>query len=232
MILTMKTKFIFILLAVLSFTGCFTISETQFPEVVQTSLSPDKNLNVQLSGFEATVTTYIPIYGYETVYTSTPGCYRRRHGHLTTVATETYVPQVNNTKAYIDRATDALEKCGYTLQTTTPQYRVDVTFSGPFVSNSESAESLAWTLFSLLTADYGVQTWSARMKIYDISTGKVCLFKDYTQKYESYVWGPIPIFSPAASDKSNYNYMQSWCLTALTDRVMADATKFLATVAK
>jgi hypothetical protein len=70
------------------------------------------------------------------------------------------------------------------------------------------------------------------MKIYDMSTGKVCLFKDYTQKYESYVWGPIPIFSPAGSGKSSYNFMQNWCLSALTDLAMADATAFLSARAK
>lgn len=212
--------------------GCFTISETQFPDVVNTSVATNKNINVQLSGFEATVTTYIPVYGYETIYTSTPGCHRRRHFHATTVSTETYIPQVNKTSAYIDRAMDILEKSGFTLQTTTPQYRIDVTFSGPFVSAGESASSAAWILLSCFTADYGVQTWSARLKIYEISTGKVCLYNDYSQKYESLVWGPIPLFSIAGSDKSNYSYMQSWCLTALTDRVMADATTFLAGKAK
>ena len=128
----------------------------------------------------------------------------------------------------VRRATDTLEKCGYILQTTTPKYRVEVKFSGPFVSDGEVAEAAAWSLFSILTADYGVQTWSARLKIHNLTTGKVELFKDYTQKYESLVWGPIPIFSPAGSDKSNYNMMQSWCLTALTDLAMADATAFLA----
>ena len=130
------------------------------------------------------------------------------------------------------RATDILEKCGFTLQSTSSQYRVDVAFSGPFVSNGENAASLAWTLFSCLTADYGVQTWSARMKVYDMSTGKVCLCKDYSQKYESYVWGPIPIYSPAGSVKSSFNFMQNWCLSALTDLAMADATAFLSARAR
>lgn len=229
----MKAKLISIVAIPIFLAGCFTISETEFPAAVQTSLESNKNLAVQLSGFEATVTTYIPVYGWETVHSSTPCRRHRHHTHTyTTVATETYIPQVENTAAYINRATDILEKCGFTLQSTSPQYRVDVVFSGPFVSNGESAASLAWTLFSCLTADYGVQTWSARMKIYDMSTGKVCLFKDYTQKYESYVWGPIPIFSPAGSGKSSYNFMQNWCLSALTDLAMADATAFLSARAK
>lgn len=211
----------------LLFAGCFTVSETQFPEIAHTSVDPDKSLGVQLSGFEATVTTYIPVYGYETVYASRPGR-RRRHHYARVVSSETYVPQVSSTAAYMRRAVDTLEKCGFTVQTSAPRYRIDVVFSGPFVSDAENVSSFALALFSFLTADYGVQTWTARMKIYDNATGKVCLYRDYVQKYESCVWGPIPIFSPAGSDKSDCNYMQSWCLSALTDSAMADATAFLA----
>lgn len=213
-------------------TGCFTVSETPFPDVVQSSLGAGKDLSVQLSGFEASVTSYLPVYGYETIHMPVFRGRHRRCYHTATIARETYVPQVENTTIYIDRAVDVLEKCGFTLNNAAPKYRIDVSFSGPFVSNSESAAVLAWTLFSLFTADYGVQTWSARMKIYDVATGKVVLFKDYTQKYESYVWGPIPIFSPGGSEKSNHNFMQNWCLSALTELAMADATAFLHSHAK
>jgi hypothetical protein len=214
----------------LAFTaGCFTVTETHYPDTEFTSAPTNKNIHVQLSGFEAAITTYVPVYGYETVLTPGRGPGPRRHRlYATTIATETYVPQVNNSTAFLDRATDTLEKCGYILQTTTPQYRIEVKFSGPFVSDGEAAESAAWSILTIFTADHGVQTWNARLKIHELATGKVALFKDYTQKYESLVWGPIPIFSPAGSDKSNYNMMQSWCLTALTDQAMADATAFLA----
>jgi hypothetical protein len=225
----MKNKIFFIASAMLLFTGCFTISETPFPEVVSTSLDPNKNLSVQISGFDATVTTYIPVYGYETIHSSIPYGRRGRRHYSTVISTETYIPQINNTTAYLNRAIDILEKCGFTVQTPAPKYRINVVFSGPFVSNSEDISSFAWALFSFLTLDYGVQTWTAQMKIYDVATGKVCMHKDYTQKYESYVWGPLPIFSPAGSEKSNENYMQNWCLSALTDRALADATAFLAT---
>jgi hypothetical protein len=225
----MKTLKTLTMAALLASAGCFTVTETEYPASTFTAAPANKNLHVQLSGFEAAITTYVPVYGYETVLTPGRGPGPRRHRlYATTIATETYVPQVNNSTVFLDRATDTLEKCGYILQTTTPKYRVEVKFSGPFVSDGEVAEAAAWSLFSILTADYGVQTWSARLKIHNLTTGKVELFKDYTQKYESLVWGPIPIFSPAGSDKSNYNMMQSWCLTALTDLAMADATAFLA----
>lgn len=225
----MNFKTVFCAFAAMLLAGCFTVGETEYPQLVQTSLPKGRDLPVQLAGFEASITSYIPVYGYETVLAPAPGPRHRRHLYATTIATETYIPQVNNTTAFLDRAADTLEKCGFTLQTTCPQYRVEVKFSGPFISGAENAASLAWTLFTLFTTDYGVQTWTARMKIYDNATGKVCLFRDYTQKYEAYVWGPLPIFSPAGSDKCSYNVMQSWCLTALTDRAMADATAFLST---
>jgi hypothetical protein len=215
-------------IAALSTAGCFTVNETPYPSVSPSAAPADKAVNVQLSGFEAAVTTYVPVYGYETVLSSAHGHGPRRHRlYATTIATETYVPQVNNSTAFIDRATDTLEKCGYVLQTTNPKYRIEVKFSGPFVTDGEVAKSAAWSLLTVFTADYGTQTWTARLKIHELATGKVVLFRDYTQKYESLVWGPLPIFSPAGSDKSDYNMMQSWCLTALTDRAMADATAFL-----
>ena len=215
-------------IAALSTAGCFTVNETPYPSVSSSAAPADKAVHVQLSGFEAAVTTYVPVYGYETVLSSAHGHGPRRHRlYATTIATETYVPQVNNSTAFIDRATDTLEKCGYVLQTTNPKYRIEVKFSGPFVTDGEFAKSAAWSLLTVFTADYGTQTWTARLKIHELATGKVVLFRDYTQKYESLVWGPLPIFSPAGSDKSDYNMMQSWCLTALTDRAMADATAFL-----
>lgn len=230
--IAMKTKVLAVVSVALAFAGCFTVSETPFPDAERTSLKEGQTLAVQLSGFEASVTTYVPIYGYETVHTSVPCRRHRSHGSAMTVMSETYVPHVYNTSAYIDRASDAFEKCGFVLKSpTAPQYRVDVSFSGPFVSDSEELSILAWSLFSLLTADYGVQTWTARMKIYD-AAGKVCLYKDYTQTYESCVWGPIPLLSPGGSDKSNDHYMQNWCLSALTDLAVADATAFLAAKAK
>ena len=99
------------------------------------------------------------------------------------------------------------------------------------MSDGERAAEAAWTIFSLLTADYGVHTWTAKLKVYDVDTGKLLMHCDYSERYSALVWGPIPLFSPAGSDKTSANSMQSWCLMALTDRAMADATAFLASQA-
>jgi hypothetical protein len=109
---------------------------------------------------------------------------------------------------------------------------VDVTFNGPFVTDSEKGVKALWLLLSIFSADYSVETWTAKIKIYDIKTGKMVFHRDYSQRYEVAVWGPLPILSPAGSSKNTANAMQSWCLTALTDRVMADATAFLSSNVK
>jgi len=205
--------------------GCFTLYETEYP-AVQMSAAGEREVNVQLAGFEAAITTYVPVYGYETYY-------RRGYwGHATTVATETYVPQTRATSAFIDRATDILESNGFNLKTEKPVYRVEVKFSGPSVTDGDRAVEAAWVLLSGLTADYGVQAWSAKLRIYDVASGRLLMHHDYAERYQAVVWGPIPVFSPFSSETTSANAIQCWCLTALTDRAMADASAFLASAAK
>lgn len=208
--------------------GCFTVSETEYPQVAVSKLPAGKDIRVQLAGFDASVTTYAAVFGYETVMVRHPG-YGWRHGYYypATVSTTSYVPQVSATKAFIDRATDLLEKGGFVLQTTDPQYRVEVRFDGPYSDNAAIGKAVAWGVLTLLTADYTERSWSARLKIYDVKTGKVIFSNEYEQPYEVLVWGPIPIFSPAGSSKNDSNVMQSWALTALTDRAIADVSSFL-----
>ena len=221
-------------LSMLAFAGCFTIFESEYPAVEMASAG-NADIKVQLSGFEAAVTTYEVLYGYETSYSYHHYYGHRRHyGYWgpSTVMTETYVPQTRATSDYIDRATEILELNGFNPKTDKPEYRIEVKFGGPFVSDGERAAEAAWTIFSLLTADYGVHTWTAKLKIYDVATGKLLMHYDYSERYSALVWGPIPLFSPAGSDKTSTNSMQNWCLTALTDRAMADATAFLSAKAK
>ena len=221
-------------LSMLAFAGCFTIFESEYPAVEMASAG-NADVKVQLSGFEAAVTTYEVLYGYETSYRYHHYYgYRRNYGYWgpSTVMTETYVPQTRATSAYIDRATEILELNGFNPKTDKPEYRIEVKFGGPFVSDGDRAAEAAWTIFSLLTADYGVHTWTAKLKIYDVATGKLLMHYDYSERYSALVWGPIPLFSPAGSDKTSTNSMQNWCLTALTDRAIADATAFLSAKAK
>lgn len=213
--------------------GCFTVSHSVYPEVAFTAAPADRAPVVTISGFEATVTTYTAIHGYSTGWHYAPGFYR--HGRYrpggvypTTYSTTTYLPHTEITTAYAERAQDAFESAGYVVSPTGAQYRVEVKFSGPAVSDGDRTKEVLWLLCTVFTTDYGTQTWSARMKIYETATNRLVFSHDYVEKYEALVWGPIPIFSPAGSDQTDYGTMQNWSLSALTDRVVADATAFLA----
>ncbi|MBR1920841.1 MAG: hypothetical protein IJ829_02415 [Kiritimatiellae bacterium] len=211
--------------------GCFTLYETDYPDV-QMSAAADAGVSVQVAGFEADVTTFVPVYGYQTYYHY--GSFGRRGGYWgpSTVATETYIPQTRATDAYRDRAVELLEASGFDMKNERPDYRVEVKFAGPIVTDGDRAVEAAWTILSALSADYGVQAWTARLKIYDVATGRLVMHHDYRERYQAVVWGPLPLFSPGGSDKTSNNAVQNWCLTALTDRTIADATAFLSTVKK
>jgi hypothetical protein len=225
----MKSGAIFALgFSITLLSGCFVCSETEFPKARPVALDKGRDVTVQLSGFDAVVTTYVPVYEYGTVFAGRPmACRRRPVCYTATYANQTYVPQSSTTTAFAERAAETFEKCGYILQSAAPKYRVEVKFGGPFISDGDSAVSAAWSIFTVFTAGYGTQTWSAKLKIYDIASGRLAYHKDYSQKYEAVVWGPLPLFSPAGSSTISYGSMQSWCLSALTDIAVADAMAFL-----
>jgi len=227
----MKTRLVLTGAALAVCAGCVCFNETEIQPTAVPALPAGKSLAVQVAGFDAFVTTYTSVYGYSTVVGGDGwyGPYGRWYGgpYATTVATETIVPQASPTSAYRNRATETLEKCGYVLQTNDPQYRLEVTFEGPFVSSGDAWASFAWNILTLLTADYATQAWTAKLKIYHSKTGKLELIRDYEQRYEVSVWGPIPIFSPGACDKTKFAFIQGQCLTALTDRALLDAADFL-----
>ena len=228
----MKKIVAFSAMAVLA--GCFTVKETEFPQTAVTALPKDKNVSVKIQGFAATVTDYMSVYSYDTVWVRgrPHGRYGYTPGHYATVSSSTYVPQVRTTEFFLERARTSAEEAGFVTQAQQPDYLVDVTFNGPFVTDSEKGVKALWLLLSIFSADYSVETWTAKIKIYDNKTGKMVFHRDYSQRYEVAVWGPLPILSPAGSSKNTANAMQSWCLTALTDRVMADATAFLSSNVK
>ena len=210
--------------------GCFTVYQTEYPAVESVTAPEGKTFKVQVSGFEATVTTYVPVYGYETVVGHVPAGPYRRYGscvQTTTIATETYLPRTESTAVFRDRAVEALERAGFTLQDADPEYRVDVRFVGPYVSNTDRTVSFLWNVLSLLSADYGAQTWTAKLKVYEAKTGKPLHYRDFNQKYQVAVWGPLPLFSPSGATETSYNAMQSWSLSALTDVAAAAAAEFI-----
>ena len=221
------------LIALLVFSGCWTVRETPPPAVAVAKVPEGKDLTVQVAGFDATVTTYETAYGYTTVSGFGP-CYDYR-GHYrgsaygtTTYSTTEYIPHTEPTPAYRDRATDALERAGCIVQAKDPQYRIEVRFDGPFTESGDAWATAGWLVCTIFTADFGAQDWTAKLKIHDLSSGKLIHEKDLMVRDEAVVWGPIPIFSPACALRTSSIVMMNNCLNALTDLAIAESVSFLA----
>ncbi|MBR1589376.1 MAG: hypothetical protein IJ658_13770 [Kiritimatiellae bacterium] len=229
-------KKLLIIAPALILAGCFTIRQTEMPASQMTRAPEGRDIKVALSGFAATLTELVPVYGYETVYVERgwhgrrgPGPRRGWHGgHFEAAPAEAYLPQTRANETFRLRAQATLEENGFLLRATPADYAVDVTFAGPFVSSSEIAAEWAWMLCSVLTTEYSVQTWTAKLKIYDNKTGHVLFHEDYSQKYEDLAFSPLFFVGLSGYAENTFCYMQNWCLTALTDRAMAAATSFLA----
>ena len=212
--------------------GCFTLHQSEPVSVDMVHASPGRDIKLALSGFAATVTEYVPVYGSETVYvTGRHGHYGRRRGwwggHYVTSTSETLLPQVRQSEVFLERARSRFEENGFLLRASPADYTVDVTFAGPFVTSGERTAQAAWMLLSALSADYAVQTWTAKLRIYDNRTGRLVFHREASQKYQFVAWSPLFFLGLAGCTENTYNYMQSWCLTALTDRMVADAGAFL-----
>lgn len=215
--------------ALMLLAGCVTFDQSEFPET-QTARAPDgTNITVQIAGFDASMTTYLPMHGYTTV--AEPYHCGRRRGRTfwgsRTYMTTTYLPQVSSTAMFRDRATEALERAGFLTRAPKPAYSIEVKFDGPYATNGENFEMFCWSLFSVFTAERGIQTWNARLTVHDNATGRLLFERTYAQTYHATAWGLVPFFSPAAAGTTDAWTMKAWCLSALTDRAIADATGFL-----
>ena len=212
------------------FSGCWSFNATEYPKV-QIAAAPAGTNTVALgvNGFAATLTEYAAYHEFRTVYV--PGFYGRHHyhpGYIETVPTVAYVPQVRQTDAYLRRAKDLFEQAGFAVGAATPDYSVDVAFTGPIVSGSDTAKQLAWEIGTVFFCDYAAASWTAQLRVRDNRTGKLVFHNDYVQRYETNVFGLVPLFSISSATESSLGYMQSWCLGALTDRIVADVAAHFA----
>ena len=208
--------------------GCWTFNETPYP-VVQTAAAAKDSKTVNLVGFEAVLTEWEAVHGYRTVYV--PAHYGRRHfrpGYFETISSVDYLPQLRSTDMFLRRAEDLFEKAGFVLAPTTSDFTIDVRFEGPFISGNDDLKKLAWNVCTVFFCDYGAARWAAHLRIRDTKTGQLVFHHDYDQQYATGVFGLIPLFGPASCVSTDPAHMQSWCLAALTDRVCADATAFVA----
>jgi len=218
-----------IVAATLVLAGCFTVSETPFPTVTfSADRSAATNITVAVRGFETTITQYTVVDGYETIYYH-GGCGPRRcyGGGFATAHTTTVVPNTRPSDAFLEQAKDRLEGLGFNIMAQTPDYVVEARFSGPTSTAGDTAASVAWIVLSLLTCDHGAATWTARLKIHDNRSGRLVFSRDYSQKYEVTGFSPIPLLGISSYDRTTTNYMQCWCLGALTEQMMADTAEFL-----
>ena len=224
-------KKIVVLLPAMLLAGCFTLSQSEYPKVSMAA-APD-GTKLQVEGFNATVVDYTPVYSTTTFIGASPmwhGPYRRRYyggTYMGTSTTETYVPTVRNTDVFLQRAMSNLEKAGCILRAQPARYTVAGSFGGPYADNFATLKSLGVFIGSLLSARFEMLSYSAEIKVYDTSTGKLVFNREYRQDYYASGWSPIPLFGIMDFDKVQGEYMKSWCLTALTDRMTADVTDWL-----
>ena len=208
--------------------GCWTFDETAYPSA-PVSQAPAKDApSLQIAGFAAAFTRYDAVHSFNTVYV--PGHYGYRYyhpGYVETVPVTTYVPRASTTDCYARRARDSFEAAGYTIAPATADRIVEVDFSGPYADNSDFWKALGWQLGTVFFCDYSASRWAAKLRIRDGKTGKLLFTHDYEQRFETHVFGLIPLFGISASDATSMVRQQDWCLSALTDRAVADATAFL-----
>ena len=216
-------------LAAACLSGCWTFNETPFPELQATAAPDGTNVTVAVTGFAANVTEYVAVSDYRTIYVS--GYYGRhyyRPGYFETVPSVSYIPQMRATDAFQRRAKDEFEKAGFSVGAAVPQWSVDVEFAGPVVTTSDSMKELAWLVCTVFFCDYSTATWTAKLRVRDNRTGRLAFHRDYVQRYETNSFGLIPIFGISSCPNTSMSYIQTWCLGALTDQAVADASAFLA----
>ena len=211
--------------------GCWTVSETTYPTYPMTALPETvENATVTVRGFDATFVDTIPVDSYQTIYV--PGHCGRRHyhpGHYETYSTTTYVQQTRESKQFFEQAMERMEEAGFNIKANPADYIVEAKFSGPFEGPQDPGGGTRALLFfaSLMTYDQDADVWKAKVKIYDNHTGKLVFSRDYSEEYSASCFSIIPLFGPAFYPRTEKNYMEAWCLSALTDRITSEASAFL-----
>lgn len=209
--------------------GCFTISQSEYPKVELSTVT--NGVKVQVEGFQAAVIDYTPIYSTST-YVTHGGWYGPHHRHYAgpmvgTYTTQTYVPTLRNTDVFQQRAAANLEKAGCILRAVPAKYTVSGSFGGPVQEDTAALKSVGVFVGSILSARFEMLSYTAEVKVYECATGKLVFNRTYNQDYFASGWSPIPLFGIMDFEKVQGEYMKSWCLAALTDRITADVTSFL-----
>lgn len=230
----MKMK-MFILLGTCAalLSGCWTLSETEYPETKVEKLPAGKKVSVYFSGFDAPAQEYVPVEGHEAMMPLADGDREDGPWAKEVLNTNTtYAADKTVARTLIDRACVCFERKGYDIRVLNPDYLVDVKLSGPVYPECDTLRQVGWMLCTLFTAENVKVTWTARLRVYDRKHdgifAKPVLEKEYEQVYELTEWGPIPVASPGCSRKVPPAAFNSWAMTALSDIACTDAAAFIA----
>ena len=227
----MKTSSLLSALAVSLLTGCWTLSETEFPEVSVPSVPAGRAVKVKLNNYRTGVYNYVPVEGHESMdaasgATSDEEARRQQSSQLD--PTMTWGLQNSASGRLVSRAIAELVRKGYVIDGANPDYVISVRFDGPEFPDWDVLRQLGYMVCTLFTAEKGEVTWRAHLAVFNADMTKVLHEQDYEQNYQVVAWGPIPVASPACSQKTSDHVVSSWALTALSDRALADATAFIA----
>ena len=220
--------FLFITSVSILLSGCWTVSETEYPDVEVARLPAGKTASVSFSGFEVELQKYVPIEGHEEMKTNKDD---RVDGPCVKDNSATnvfYATRNTASRKLIDRASVGMERKGFDIKTMNPDYVIDMKYEGPFDRDYDAFKWLGLSICTIFTADKNVETWTGRLRVFDHASKKAIFEKHYTNEYSVAVWGPIPVASPACHPKITCTACSSAALTAMTDEAIADASKFLA----
>lgn len=217
-------------IAATALAGCFTVYETEAPQVVLSKVAGDKKVAVE--GFLTTVVSYIPVYSTSTAFVSGPQYHGRHYRHyagptMATTQTETLIPQVNTTDAYLKRVQSRLEEAGCIIRASPAQFIVSGEFAGPFDPPGANWRRAGIDLATGFFALYDTASYTLSVKIYEQATGKPLFAQNYEQTYSATGFSPLWLLGMMAYDNITTSFQHSWCLSALTDRAMADVSAFL-----
>ncbi|MBR4651894.1 MAG: hypothetical protein IKO72_00905 [Kiritimatiellae bacterium] len=224
----MKMKRITLLPLVL-LAGCFTLSQSEYPALGMSEVKV--GTKIQLEGFLAEVLEYAPMYAAGALPPDRhipPGMPPPDDVYVAYA----YMPTLRSTDAFLRRATSNLEKAGCVLRASPAEYTVSGTFYGPYEGKWTALKRAGVFLGSICSARFAQQSYTAELKIYDASSGKMVFNRTYSQNYYASGWSPLPLLGIMDFDKVQDGYIKNWCLAALTDRITSDTADFLAQAKK
>ena len=206
-------------------TGCWTVSETEYPDVEVAKLPTGRATSVSFSGFEVDLQKYVPVEGHEQMKTNADDRVDGPCVKENSATNQFYMTRNTVSRKLMDRASVGMERKGFDIKTHNPQYVVDMKYEGPFDRDYDALKWLGLSICTLFTADKNVQTWTGRVRVFDHASKKQVFEKSYTNEYSVAVWGPIPVASPACHPQITCTACSSAALTAMTDEAIADASK-------